>query len=353
MYYRFLNNKDYLGVMSQKAFDQTVRDKNVELLCADAESKAETLMRDYLTEHYDIDYEFNIGKYIAGYVPDINITYPSGAHLYINGDIYQTLQAINGAKKPLNKEYWKPITEDLPNFINKTTYSQMETYKVGDIVAVGEDFYECIHPNGFELYDIRMPHFEGWSIVKNVDLWKFNDYQLSDVVMLINDDLNYDYYILIKEDKDKTLSPDKNDSWERIEEYSQESVYDIGYCAVYKSLEGKEVVVRAFTNVNRDSVEIGKNVMLHDPRNETIKNYMLKLSVYELSKQNSANHNSAVRVKDYDDTILWLNRASTLRITPAIKRKKDYLGEDTVTWETAQIINTRDGGIIKTGWSAF
>ena len=64
MYLRFLNNNDYLDLMTQKAFEQMTRDRADEL-CIGAEKSAEASIRDYLSEHYEIDKELNKGKLIA------------------------------------------------------------------------------------------------------------------------------------------------------------------------------------------------------------------------------------------------------------------------------------------------
>ena len=348
MYLRFLNNNDYAGLMSQRAQDQMTRDRG-ESLYSEIEMTAETLLRDYLTEHYDIDYELNIGKYIAGYTSDINITYPSGVHMYIDGDIYKAMEPIRGAKKPLNHDYWEEISiRDIPEIMQVNEYSQMVTYKTGDVVTKNDLYFKAILPNGLALMNIRIPDVEGWSVILSPD-WMFDDYKVGNVVRYDNR-----YWILINEDYDPTVTPSLSDDWKEVLQYDAKSNYNIGDCAIYSSPIIGDVIVTATTYVNQDEVEIGRNVIKHDPRNATIKNHMLRIAAYEMSKQVSPNNVGAIRIKDYEDTMVWLNRASSLKITPDIKRKKDSSGKDTVGWATAKFERGFDRPeVIKTGWSAF
>lgn len=62
---------------------------------------------------------------------------------------------------------------------------------------------------------------------------------------------------------------------------------------------------------------------------------MIRLVIYELTKQIAPNNVSVVRMRDYEDSMKWLNDASKLRINPQILRR---LGENkkTVTdWQMA------------------
>ena len=349
MYLRFLNNNDYTGLMSQRAQDQMVRDRG-DALYNEIEMVAESLIRDYLTEHYDIDYELNLGKYIAGYMPEINITYPSGVHMYIDGDIYQVMEPIRGGKRPLNHDYWEDIDRaDIPSYIEVQEYSQMVTYKVGDIVEHNDSYYKAAIPNGLDMFNIRIPDVEGWVVVIPPD-WMFDDYKVGDVVRH-----NGRCWVLRGERHDPTIMPEMSEHWEEVMPYSPDKSYSVYEHAIYESPVIGEVVVMATTYVNQDEVAIGKNVIKHDPRNMTIKNHMVKIAAYEMAKQVSPNNVGVVRMKDYEDTMVWLNRASALRITPDIKRRKDSNGADTVGWVTAKFekgFGDRPD-VIKTGWSAF
>lgn len=347
MYLRFLNNNDYLSIMTEKVFDQTVRDRADEL-CTDAEKSAESTMRDYLSEHYEIDEELNVGKLIAGYSPVINITYPPEQHIYINGVIYKTLTSIMGTKKPLNCQYWKEIAlDEIPSYAEPVTYSQMETYAINNIVKRLDRYYICIQPNGIDLMDIRIPDVEGWEVV-DVYEWMFNDYSLNDVV--VYQDI---YYKLVDlTDIDNKISPDKQlKNWEVIEMYDEENTYRINDCAIYYGTSHKPQIVRAILNVNKDNIIVGTNVIEDDPRNLALRDCMLKLATYNLSKgQISPNNISSVRIKDFEDAMTWLNRAGKLQITPAIKRKKKENGNGTSEWATSQLIKE---DYPFGGWSRF
>ena len=81
MYRRFLNNNDYLGVITEKALSEMTRG-NMECF-VQAEEAAETSIVEYLSENYEVQNELNKGKYIAEY--DRKITFPIGAHIYYEG----------------------------------------------------------------------------------------------------------------------------------------------------------------------------------------------------------------------------------------------------------------------------
>ena len=50
---------------------------------------------------------------------------------------------------------------------------------------------------------------------------------------------------------------------------------------------------------------------------------MVRLAVYELTKLIAPNNVSAVRMRDYEDSMKWLNDAAKLRLNPQIPRKVD------------------------------
>lgn len=52
---------------------------------------------------------------------------------------------------------------------------------------------------------------------------------------------------------------------------------------------------------------------------------MVRLAIYELTKLIAPNNVSTVRMKDYEDSMKWLNDTSKLKINPQIPRK---LAED-------------------------
>lgn len=63
MYRRFLNDSDYLGVITAEALSQMTRNSPERFI--QAEESAEMSITEYLSENYEIEREFNRGKYIA------------------------------------------------------------------------------------------------------------------------------------------------------------------------------------------------------------------------------------------------------------------------------------------------
>ena len=60
MYRRFLNQKDYLSIITDSALAQLVR--NNENRFIQAEQAAEASIIDYLSENYEVERELNKGK---------------------------------------------------------------------------------------------------------------------------------------------------------------------------------------------------------------------------------------------------------------------------------------------------
>lgn len=100
MYRRFLNNDDYLGVVTADALSQMTRGNDDRFI--QAEEAAEMSLVEYLSENYEVEQELRKGKYIAGY--DRKITYPVGVHIYHEGRICEVIRAISDIRllRPLN-----------------------------------------------------------------------------------------------------------------------------------------------------------------------------------------------------------------------------------------------------------
>lgn len=109
MYRRFLNNDDYLSIITQDALSQLVR-KN-ENRYIQAEQAAEASITDYLSENFEIERELEVGKRIQEY--NRGISYPPGAYFYFEGQICEVIQAINGFKAPTMWTYWKEYEGDI------------------------------------------------------------------------------------------------------------------------------------------------------------------------------------------------------------------------------------------------
>ncbi|MEG0455493.1 MAG: hypothetical protein RR559_09150, partial [Bacteroides sp.] len=87
------------------------------------------------------------------------------------------------------------------------------------------------------------------------------------------------------------------------------------------------------TDVNADMPIVGHNISLHDPRNYNLKKHMVRLAVYELTKLIAPNNVSTVRMKDYEDSMKWLNDASKLRLNPQIPRKLAEDNKPVTDWQ--------------------
>ena len=99
MYRRFLNNEDYLGIITQEALSQITRGNSDRFI--QAEESAEMSIVEYLSENYEIERELGKGKYIAEY--DRRITFPVGAHIYHEGTICEVIRSMSGYKMPAVK----------------------------------------------------------------------------------------------------------------------------------------------------------------------------------------------------------------------------------------------------------
>lgn len=313
MYRRFLNNNDYLAVITPEALSQLTRGNDERF--AQAEEAAEISMIEYLSENYEIEKEFAKGKYIAAY--DRRITYPVGVHIYFDGQIHQVIRSICGYRQPATTAYWEETTDTIQPE-NIPQYSQFATYYPGNAVVYNDVPYVCLAENGYKFGNIRIPMVFGWMEVQTA-AWQPIDYRLWDVV-----EYQDSFYTLVSlDDFDNNIDPLQSGNWGAIADYDPEyNTYE---------LSGNEYVVyegRVFCpeiDVNADIPVVGTNLALHDPRNYNLKKHMVRLAIYELTKQIAPNNVSVVRMRDYEDSMKWLNDASKLRINPQIPRR---LGED-------------------------
>lgn len=314
MYRRFLNDSDYLGIITADALSQMTRNTPERFI--QAEESAEMSITEYLSENYEIERELNRGKYIAEH--DRRITFPTGAFIYMEGRIYEVIRSISGYKAPSIKTYWKEHDDFNLNIEEVSRYSQFSTYHAGDIVKYNDVVFCCTEDNGYQFGDIRIPMVIGW-LEKETSDWLPIPYEVWDVVSFEG----AFYTLLTLEGFDNNINPMDAECWGAIADY--EATYN-DY-----ELEEHEYVVyegRVFypgMDVNADVPIVGHNVALNDPRNFNIKKHMVRLALYELTKLIAPNNVSAVRMKDYEDSMKWLNDASKLRLNPQIPRK---LAED-------------------------
>ena len=144
MYRRFLNDSDYLSLLTPEALSQITRNDSERFI--QAEEAAEMSIVEYLSENYEVVRELNKGKYIAQY--NRRITFPVGAHIYMEDKIYEVIQSLCGYKAPLLVEYWEECLELNLDLESINNYSQFGTYYKGNVVKYNEILYTCLQDNG-------------------------------------------------------------------------------------------------------------------------------------------------------------------------------------------------------------
>ena len=324
MYRRFLNNNDYLGIITPEALSQLTRGNEDRFI--QAEESAEMSVVEYLSENYEVEKELAKGKYIAEY--NRRITYPVGVHIYFDGQIYEVIRSISGYRKPATAQYWEEYSGIDMDACQVACYSQFNTYYPGDKVNYNDVIYVCLKENGYKFDDIRIPMVNGW-LEAEIAPWKPVEYPLWSVVEYDNG-----FFTLMTMDNfDSNLDPMTSDSWGAIADYDSE------YNA-YELSENEYVVYDGHvfypeTDVNADIPQVGRNISSHDPRNYNLKKHMVRLALYELTKLIAPNNVSVVRMRDYEDSMKWLNDAAKLRLNPQIPRKLDETRKPVTDWQMA------------------
>ena len=312
MYKRYLNNNDYIGIITEEALEQLIRGNEERL--AQAEEAAEASIVEYLVDNYEIEQVLNVGKNLMEY--NKQIVYPVGAHFYKDGKIYESLRSINGYKAPTELVYWQEYVDYIQDESEVVEYSQLRNYQPGDIVCINGTHYMCLEPHGLDFNDIRIPGIDAWQEVIAYE-WQANlQYNLWDVVKW---DGRF-YALMTTDDVDWTVNPYDSDTWGMIGDY------DPGY--QYQFLETEYVIYNdkvyvPTMDVNADELKENYNIRQHDPRNGNIKKHMLRLALYELHKLISPNNISQARITDYETSITWLRDAARMKINPLLPRKLD------------------------------
>ena len=315
-YQRFLNDKDYLALITQEGLDQLIREVHDRI--PQAERSAEVSILEYLRQYYEVEKELDRGKRIREYTE--MITYPAGVYFYNkDGFIYRTLTAVNGYKKPNKVVYWSlvddPLTIEQLKCIRH--YSQLETYNVGQFVRYGNDIWVCNYRNGFDFKDIRIPGINVWEEVETSEWIEAVDYDLYQVVSY-----GGKYYMLIVKDEsfDMLVNPYESDCWGEIGEYDANYRYSFGEndhdYVVYDGC-----VFKAIVNPNIDELEENVNIVRDDPRKPSLVKHMTQLALYQLHVLISPTNISETRRIQYEDSMAWLYAASKFKIIIDIKRK--------------------------------
>lgn len=331
MYKRFLNNNDYIGIITEEALNQLIRGNEERL--SQAEEAAEASIIEYLSDNYEVENELGKGKALVEYTP--SIAYPVGAHFYYNGKIYEALRSIAGIKAPTDIQYWQELIDyDKEKMSNAVPYLQLRNWQPGDVVAYANAYYECLEPNGYDFNDIRIPGVDGWEEVEGITEWVANyDYKDWEVVSydgkywarlpygnVSNEDTTTVTDDSVQTEVDLTVNPYDSDYWGLIGEYITD--YDYEFKNTEYVVYNNKVYIPTM-KVTADELKEGYNIHQHDPRNSNIKKHLLRLALYELHKLISPNNISSSRITDYETSITWLRDANRCKINPQIPRKLD------------------------------
>lgn len=332
MYRRFLNNNDYLRIITEDALSQMTRGKKERFSMA--EEAAEASIIEYLTDNYMIEQELAVGKNLFEY--NNQVSYPAGAHFYHDGKIYQALRSIAGIKPPFTTPYWNELTDyNKELFESATPYSQLQTYSPGQVVTFANLHFICMEYNGFDFNNIRLPGVAAWE-KQDVHEWQANvTYNVWEAVSF----KGKFYALLTTENIDLTVNPEVADQWGLIGTYKSDYKYELNGHD-YVEYEGSLYI--PVINPVADELKVGYNICEHDPRNSNIKKHMVQLALYELHKLISPNNISSARITDYETSIAWLRDANKMRINPNIPRKLDEEHKPVAEFATATYMRDYD-----------
>lgn len=276
MYIRFLKEKDYLesGAITKMHLDQLIN-ANAKNSFIGAEESAEMEIVGYLYDNYKIEETLKEGK-ATDY--ESRITYPKGAHFWLDDEFVEVLKPIAGRVIPEWDSRWSRI--DVPTDeekANSMPYSQFEDYYLGEIVDWEGLYFKCTHDNGYT-FGISRPY-------QTAGLWT-PDYS----------------------------APDTH------EEYNPEKLdYAVGD---FVSFKGHSFQC-ASTEVNGEQPVVRTNVKINDIRNKNVKLHMVRIALFELMKGQAANNIPATIVNDYERTVTWLENCSKGRVRPMIPRRSE------------------------------
>jgi len=207
-------------------------------------------------------------------------------------------------------------------------YSLFGTYYLGDKISHNGVFYTCLLENGYKFNDIHIPLVNGWKEIETPS-WQPVEYPLWSVV-----EYSGEFYTLTTLDSfDSNLDPIVSDNWGAVADY--DPAYNTYELSDHEYVVYKGRVFSPETDVNADIPQAGQHFVLHDPRNPNLKRYIVRLAVYELTKLIAPNNVSVVRIRDYEDSMKWLNDMVRLRLSPQILRKLDEIKKPVTDWQLA------------------
>ena len=369
-YHRFLTNKDYDCIATHEHMRQLIRDEPERV--PQAEQRAEMQIMEYLDQYYEIEKVLAVGKNIREY--NVGITYPGQIWIRKDEVIYKTLTRINGRKKPTKVVYWKQVDDFVPPHLidHAKKYSQLCTYAKGEIVRFGTEYWQCVTPHGYSAGKIHTPGINAWKEVE-VTPWEPNLEWEKDQVCSFNG-LFYQYLGVIEDEDgmndntsdengapdpdpeideeditqtndeineggkepeegksdgesdasedENVLTPEDDDSWGLIGEYSEELEYDYSE-DVRDYVVAEDTVFYPMYNPNPDALEEGVNITRDDPRNANIVAHLSRIALYHLHSIIAPTNVPETRRWAYEDSIQWLYNASKFKINPQLPRKRE------------------------------
>lgn len=361
-YHRFLTNKDYCCIATEEHMKQLIR--AVPERFSQAEQRAEMQMLEYLDQYYKIEKILAVGKNIRNYSP--YVSYPGNTWIKKDDEIFKTLMCINGYKKPTKLEYWRQVVDFVdPQLIDHAQkYSQLRVYAKKEIVRFGTEYWQCMIPHGFETGDIHIPGVKAWCEADIIP-WEPNMEWEKNQVCVFNEQF-YQYIgepeideleplpeepeptepsteddseISLQDEEDGeedneeefipelpadeiVLTPEEDDRWGLIGEYSEELEYDYSE-GVFDYVVAEGTVFYPVLNPNPDELVDGVNITRDDPRNANIVAHLSRIALYHLHSIISATNIPETRRLAYEDSIQWLYNASKFKINPQLPRKRE------------------------------
>lgn len=349
-YNRFLTNKDYCSIATEEHMRQIIRD--VPERIPQAEHRAEMQLLEYLDQYYEIEKLLAVGKNIREY--NVAVSYPGQVYIRKDEEIYKTLTSINGYKVPTKVEYWRQVVDFIdPRLIDHARkYSQLRMYSKGEVVRFGTEYWQCVTPHGYEAGEIHLPGVKAWREAE-VTPWEPNMEWRKDQVCSYNGQF-YQYFgepettpptegdgaaETVSEADDNTegggetpdpdtpseepvLTPEEDDLWGLIGEYSKELEYDWSENA-HDYVVAEDTVFYPVLNPNPDKLEEGVNITRDDPRNPNVVAHMSIIALYHLHSVIAPTNIPETRRIAYEDSIQWLYNASKFKINPQLPRKHE------------------------------
>lgn len=329
-YLRFLTNKDYISIATEEHMRQLIR--GMEDRIPQAEQRAEMKLLEYLDQYYEIEKVLAVGKNIREY--SHFITYPGGVYIIKDDEIFKTLKCINGLKRPTKTEYWKQVVDYIePHLIDHAKkYSQLRMYSKGEVVKFGTEYYQCVTPHGFEAGEIHTPGPSAWKEASVID-WEPNmEWELNQVCRYNDNFYQFVGKPKVEDDEesaddtstsDLVLTPEEDDNWGLIGEYSEELEYNYVEDS-FDYVVADDTVFYPIMNPNPEPLVEGVNIMRDDPRNANIVAHMSQIALYNLHAIISATNIPETRRWAYEDSIQWLFNASKFKINPQLPRKHEH-----------------------------